>query len=380
MTEIEPPSYTNNVENNNVILARETLLEHKLELSEKVIKILWARFPQYDEILGDSGKQKCKQDIEYHILYLADAVSAESQKLFFTYIKWVKDLFSSIGVSNESFRQSLIVLREVLSEYSSMEGKGTASSWKKQLEIADKFLKEGIEAFDTLANENISYISHEKPLGQLARDYLDALLYRKRDRAMEIVLDAVKNGTDVREIYEHVFQVTQWEIGRLWQQNEVNVAQEHYCTAVTQLVMSRLYPYIFSHKKNGLVFVGTSVGDELHELGIRMIADFFELEGWDTYFLGANTPLESIIETAVQEKAHIVGISVTITYHINEARKIIEAVRSRQELSGTKVLVGGYPFNLDPELWRKVGADGSAKSAHGAIEKAGSLVDQGKSR
>jgi methanogenic corrinoid protein MtbC1 len=192
---------------------------------------------------------------------------------------------------------------------------------------------------------------------------------------MRLVLDEVEKGTDIRDIYEHVFQVTQWEIGRLWQHNEVNVAQEHYCTAVTQLVMSRLYPYIFSNEKNGLVFVGTSVGDELHELGIRMIADFFELDGWDTFFLGANTPAESIIETAVQERAHLLGISVTITYHIDEARRIIEAVRSHPELTGTKVLVGGYPFNLDPELWKRLGADGSAQSARAAIEEAHRLVN-----
>ena len=366
------------MENNAASLERDALLEHQRELAQKVISILWSRFPHYDEILGAAGKQKCRQDVEYHLMYLADAVGTESQELFFSYIKWVKDLFSSIGVSNESFRQSLIAIREAMVDISPEKDELTGGSGKNQWESADSLLKRGIEAFDSLANVNHSYISLEAPLGELAGNYLDALLSRERDKAMRFILDAVEKGTDVREIYEQVFQVTQWEIGRLWQENEVNVAQEHYCTAVTQLVMSRLYPYIFSHEKNGLVFVGTSVGDELHELGIRMIADFFELDGWDTYFLGANTPLESIIETAVQEKAHVVGVSVTITYHISEVKGIIEAVRSRPELAHTKVLVGGYPFNLDPELWKKVGADGSAKSAHGAIEKARFLLNKRK--
>ena len=359
------------MQRNSPTSARDILLENKLEIAEKVIRILWTRFPQYAEAMGESGRQKCRQDVEYHLLYLADAVGAESQELFFSYVKWVKDLFDSIGVPNESFRESLIAIREALSELSSPSG-------KNEFERADTLLKKSVEAFESLANVNRSFISSEAPLGQLARDYLDALLHRERDRAMKTVLDAVESGIDVRQIYEHVFQVAQWEIGRLWQQNKVNVAQEHYCTAVTQLVMSRLYPYIFNHQKNGLVFVGTSVGDELHELGIRMIADFFELDGWDTYFLGANTPLESIVETAVQEKAHVVGISVTISYHINEAKRIVEAVRSRPELAETKVLVGGYPFNLDPELWKKLGADGSAKSAQGAVEKARSLIHEGK--
>ncbi len=351
-------------------LARNILLEHQQPLADRVIEILWRRFPQYNEVLGDSGKKKCRQDVEYHLMYLADAVATESQELFFSYIRWVKELFTSIGVSNESLRESLVALREAIDELkSSLDDRK-----KEQLERSETLVKESIDAFESLVNENRSYISLEEPLGELARGYLDALLSGERDAAMNLVLSAVEKGTDVRMIYEHVFQKTQREIGRLWQNNEVSVAQEHYCTAITQLVMSRLYPYIFNHKKNGLVFVGSSVGDELHELGIRMIADFFELDGWDTFFLGANTPMESIVETAVKERAQVVGISVTITYHINEVERIIEALRSRPELSLTKVLVGGYPFNLDTDLWRRVGADGSAQSARGAIEKARTLV------
>ncbi|WP_425342659.1 B12-binding domain-containing protein [Methanolobus bombayensis] len=35
-------------------------------------------------------------------------------------------------------------------------------------------------------------------------------------------------------------------MGRLWQINYISVAQEHFCTAVTQKIMAKLYPYIIS--------------------------------------------------------------------------------------------------------------------------------------
>ena len=63
------------------------------------------------------------------------------------------------------------------------------------------------------------------------------------------------------------------------------MAQEHYCTAATQLIMSQLYPYIFTTGKNGRVLVGTCVSGDLHEIGVRMVSDFFEMEGWDTFYL-----------------------------------------------------------------------------------------------
>ena len=37
------------------------------------------------------------------------------------------------------------------------------------------------------------------------------------------------NGISVKDIYLHVFQSSLYEIGRLWQENKITVAQEHYC-------------------------------------------------------------------------------------------------------------------------------------------------------
>ena len=346
-------------------LSERTLLrDYKDELVEKVMSGLAARYPHYAERMGAEGWHKCRNDVAYHILYLADAVGAESQRLFIEYVKWVKVLFASLGVPNDSFLESLKLLREQIDLNTEQTG------------TAVEYLDAVITAFEQIPEDEETFIIPDQPLSTLAKEYQDALLNRRRDKAIQMVLDAVEAGTDIRDIYEYVFQVSQWEIGRLWQQNRVSVAQEHYCTAVTQLVMSRLYPYIFNREKNGLVFVGTSVGDELHELGIRMIADFFELAGWDTVFLGASTPVDSLVDTAAAEGSHVVGISVTITYHIGKAQEIIKALRARLELKGVKILVGGYPFNLDAELWRKVGADGTAASAREAIKKAHDLIEE----
>ncbi|MCL5780766.1 MAG: B12-binding domain-containing protein [Firmicutes bacterium] len=101
------------------------------------------------------------------------------------------------------------------------------------------------------------------------------MLKGERHQASHLILDTVKNGIVIKDLYLHVFQRTQYEIGRLRQSNIITVAQEHYCTAVTQLIMSQLYPYIFRTKKNGLRMVATCVAGELHEIGIRMAADAY---------------------------------------------------------------------------------------------------------
>ena len=174
----------------------------------------------------------------------------------------------------------------------------------------------------------------------------------------------------MKDIYLHVFQATQHEVGRLWQLNEINVGQEHYCTAATQLVMSQLYPHIFTSGKHVGTLVATCVAGDLHEMGIRMVTDFFEMDGWNTYYLGANTPAQAVLDVVVHRRAQVLAVSATISLHLRAVSELIEKVRARPECQALKIIVGGYPFRVAPELWRKVGADGWASSVDEAIEMA----------
>lgn len=184
-------------------------------------------------------------------------------------------------------------------------------------------------------------------------------------------------GTSVKDIYLHVFVPAQHEIGRLWQTNRISVAQEHYCTAVTQLIMSQLYAHIFASTKNGYTLVATCVAGDLHEIGVRMVADFFEMDGWSTYYLGSSTPPASVVATLVEQRADVLAVSATIPYHAEAVRELIGAVRREPQCVRVKVLVGGYPFGQDPELWRAVGADGWAADAEQAVARANELVRRG---
>ena len=220
------------------------------------------------------------------------------------------------------------------------------------------------------------FITDGTPLAALAREYLQALLRGERHIAGKLILDAAQQGIPVRDLYLQVFQRTQYEIGSLWQANRVSVAQEHYCTAATQLIMSQLYPYIFSGEKTRGSLVATCVSGDLHEIGVRMLSDFFEMDGWYTYYLGANMPMVAVIQAVIQRQADALAISATITYHVRAVESLIAAIRGTPECGGVKILVGGYPFKIAPDLWKTIGADGSAPDAQEAILLANRLTNQ----
>jgi len=127
---------------------------------------------------------------------------------------------------------------------------------------------------------------------------------------------------------------------------------------------------VFGGERTGETLLAACVAGELHELGLRMVSDLFEMEGWDTYYLGANTPRRDMIEALSERRPRVLALSATITYHVGEVADFIAAVRDTDAGGEVRIIVGGYPFNVDRELWRKVGSDGWAPDAEGAVRVA----------
>jgi methanogenic corrinoid protein MtbC1 len=239
----------------------------------------------------------------------------------------------------------------------------------------------GLRAGRTITNamqaepgEPMGTCREDPRISLLAALYFRALLRGDRHLASRLVLHAVEHGATVRKLYLGVFQPALHEIGRLWQLNRISVAEEHYCTAATQLVMSQLYPHIFSSGRNGRTVVVACVSGDLHELGARMVADFFEMDGWDSYYTGASTPLTGVVRAVAERHADVLAVSATITQHVPEVRRLIGLVRSHPGCGRVNIIVGGHPFNRDPSLWREVGADGTGLDAHAAVETGNSLA------
>ena len=202
------------------------------------------------------------------------------------------------------------------------------------------------------------------------------LMDADRKSASEMILKMVDEGAEIIDIYKHIFKRSQYEIGRLWETNRISVAQEHFCTAATQMIISQLYPHVFSSEKNGKKVIAACIGGELHEIGIRMIADIFELNGWDSYFIGANTPGESILETIRRTEADLLAISASMTFNVLAVRDLISYIRSEVKCEELKIIVGGRPFNVSPGLWKMVGADCWAPDSEEALSEAEKITGE----
>lgn len=342
----------------------------RADILETLSGLLAASAPQVDDA-EDSGGQDLLPRVAGHLLVeLQRAVSWEKPAVLLDCVAWAKAVLVQSGVPDATLPFLLeTVAAEVCRRFP--DGIGRQASG----------LVLGAEqALPDLPDRQPGFLHPGAPLSPLAMLYSRALLRGDRDLASRLVLQAVEQGTPVKDIYRHVFQTAQHEIGRLWQINQISVAEEHYSTAATQLIMSQLYPYVFSGAKIGRTIVAVCVSGDLHELGARMVADFFEIEGWDSYYTGASTPTAGVLQAVVDRRADMLAISATITHHVPDVKHLIGLVRGNQACEHVKIIVGGYPFNRQPDLWRRVGADGSGPDAETAVSLANDLVGAGKRR
>jgi len=343
----------------------QELKRHLSFLTDRAVELQYQRQPGLWPPYGEVGLEKSRRDMGYHLTYLIEALQAQAPHLFIEYLHWVQELFASLQFPEDVVLVSLECLQQAMHELP----QGGAEA-RPALELLAQARMQLIQE----KRETPSYLTGDRPVDQLAREYLAALLRADRRAASQMILDAWRNGVSIKQLYREVFERTQREIGRLWQTNRISVAQEHYCTAATQMIMSQLYPYLFTGERKDRRAITCCVSGELHELGARMVSDYLEMEGWDSYFFGANTPLESLVRSVSDLKPHLVAISATMTFHVSRVAEVIRALRAEQGGESLRILVGGYAFNLAPDLWRTLGADGYAPDAEGAVALAENLV------
>lgn len=342
----------------------QKLQKHREELASLITSLHFERHPQLEERYGSEGRDRCYEDALYHLDYLEQAARVDSKKLFNNYLDWARIMLQERNVPANDLVDNIVFLKTAVKQILPED----------EAAILVEFIDDGLATLQQNNKQQITFLQPGDPLVEEARIYLDLLLSGKRKKAADLIDRLVNDNIDLRDIYEHIFQKTQYEVGALWQTNKITVAHEHYCTAATQLIMSYLYPKIFSMDKTGSKLVACSVADELHEIGIRMVTDFFEMEGWDTHYLGANMPEQHLIKSIEENEPEILAISVTLPIHISKAKNLIDHLRSNQNTENLHILVGGYPFKIVPDLWSKIGADASAGSAKEAIETANKMI------
>jgi methanogenic corrinoid protein MtbC1 len=186
--------------------------------------------------------------------------------------------------------------------------------------------------------------------------YLRTQLGGDRRAALRFIDDALRDGASADEVRYHIVQAAQREIGRLWQEDRISIAQEHMATAISQLALAHLFQHASFRSRVGKKILVACVPGEHHDFPARLLADELDVAGYDVRLLGADVPLGSLLRALESERPDVLALSVTMLFNLPSLREVVRAVRAK----GTHpalLAIGGNVFGGALDVAADLGAD-----------------------
>ena len=181
-----------------------------------------------------------------------------------------------------------------------------------------------------------------------------ALSAHDKATAVHVAVDAVAAGRiTIPVLYRDVLTAILAATGTAWQRGTVAIWEEHLASASVRTIVEMLYPAVQKARAE-VAPAGRSVllacpPEESHELGLRMVSDRFDMAGWRTYFLGADTPVEEIADAAGRLGVHAVVLTSSTHFHRLAVRHAVDELK--RALPTVDVWVGGPAFAMGAEGW-----------------------------
>lgn len=122
-------------------------------------------------------------------------------------------------------------------------------------------------------------------------------------------------------------------------------------------------------KSKGKILLGTVFGD-VHDIGKKLLKMTMEGAGFQVIDLGINVNAEKFVQVYKEEEPDIIGLSALLSTTMKYMGEVIRQVR--QVDNRAKFMVGGAP--ISQTFADKIGANGYAPNAPGAVKKAKELL------
>ncbi len=317
--------------------------------------------PDDDELLSNFTAWKAQ--LTNLVLELAAEVRDGTPNSFATRVGWTRDAFAARGRACDTLREALQHLGNVLQD-SLPEG-----GWAP----IPEYFKAATSELDRAPESGDSNEANETPHTKLALEYLSVLEQGDGNQARELVLNAIKSGElSLHDALGRVLILALREVGRKWHANEINVAQEHFASTTTGRLIEQISLLAPSTSQVGKTVVLTMVEGDAHDLGLRIVAAFFELDGWRTLCLGANIPREDLALAAEEFGADLVVIGATLNTHRESVEGTVKALKAARP--GSPIVVGGSAFVGIEHRATEFGADGCSLNPRHAVSLGRELV------
>ena len=193
--------------------------------------------------------------------------------------------------------------------------------------------------------------------------FINLLELEDKENAVNMILNLLdEKKIDIVSLYTKILAPSLNNMKSDTAEGGVCIWKEHVRSSIIRTIIECCYPFVIKGKNE--LYEHTNFGkviiicppEEHHEIGARIISDFFTLCGYETIFVGGNTPKNEFLKVIDYVNPIYIVISVTSYYNLVAAKATIEKIRN----STTKklyILVGGHAFRNNPVAFKNSNAD-----------------------
>lgn len=188
-------------------------------------------------------------------------------------------------------------------------------------------------------------------------EYMKSLLDGNKKLVRNILLSFLKKGVPSRTIYREYIERSLKEVGELWEKGTLPIWKEHFISELSleNMALIKRRKYQESEPERPILLI--TPGAEQHSIGLKMIGDMLEANGHNVMFLGNLIPTDNIIHAIKDRKPYAILLSVTMPYHIEAAKMLIDVIKQKFGAKTPTILIGGSAFDHVENVATITGAD-----------------------
>lgn len=202
------------------------------------------------------------------------------------------------------------------------------------------------------------------PDDNIFEEMASTIVNMERDKAKELAEKAIGDKINLLQAIERGFGEGIRRVGELFNEGEFFLPELMLSSQIMQEAIEIFKPHLKKDgqeiKTHGKVVIATIEGD-IHSIGKTLVGTMLKANGFDVYDLGADVPVEKIVDTAIDIGADVIGISALLTTTMIGQKKVVDSLIEKGIRKNFKVIIGGAP--ITPKWTEMCGADGYAENA-----------------
>ena len=199
-----------------------------------------------------------------------------------------------------------------------------------------------------------------------------AVLEGEKDAVVALAQEELAKGMAPDAIINDLLIPAITEVGDLYDKQIYFLPQLIASANTMETAIAYLEPLIKKdpgQQDMATIVIATVEGD-VHDIGKNLVGLMLRNYGYKVIDLGKDVPAGTIIETALREKASVVGLSALMTTTMMHMKDVIAEAADKQY--GGKIIIGGAA--VTPSFSDEIGADGYSKDAADCVKLVSRLL------